>query len=306
MAAPIATSAGEMVPAAKELGITATPATYKAIMEQAGGKGPEAAAFKQLLGPLDQVRESIEEGGDASQEWSKLWNVLISKPEAFAQNMVKVVEVLAKFSKLVGEPTSRASQELGKMSGFAKQFVNAMKEETPIKRIGDIQRVAGKTAKLSKLAEMGRPGGLAESIDAQYKEAIAKAEERAKQLSKVIGTDAFKKLKAAGRHFEPMKFDIIDPKTGQVVQRMGAQFKRVGKKIQVSMNQIGQASNAAGNQIRNAFRRVVQWGFASGIVYGTVRAMRAMVQTITEVQTKMMALQKVMDITITDFEAMQD
>ncbi len=303
---PIASMAGEMVPAAKQAGVTATPATYKAIMKQAAGEGMEADAFKHMMGPLERVKEAIDKGGEATEEWSDMWQELIARPQHFQQNMAKVVEVLSKFSKLAGAPGTRTSDELNRMAGFARQFVNAMKEEPPVKRIEDIQRIAGKTPRLTALAEKGRGGTLADSIDAQYKEAIAKAGERAKQLTKVIGTDAFKQLKIAGRDFEPMKMDIIDPKTGQVVQKLGATFKRVGKTIQVSMQQGGAAAGAFGNQMRNAFRRVVQWGFASGIIYGTIRALRNAVQVITEVQDKMMQLQKVMDVTITDFAAMQD
>jgi TP901 family phage tail tape measure protein len=303
---PIATAGGQLMAPAMEAGVTPTPATYRAMMEQVAGRGPERETFKHMMGPLEEVRGAIKEGSDASEQWSKVWTALISKPEYFATNMTKVVEIMSKFAKMMGPAYATAAQELEKMAGFAKQFQSQMKKGPAPKTIEGIYETAGKAAGTRRLAEMGRPGGLAESIEAQYREAIATAERRAEQLSKVVGTDAFKKLKAAGRQFEPLKFDIIDPETGQVVQRMSAQFKQAGKQIKVSMAQAGVATNQFGNQMRNAFRRVVQWGFASGIIYGTIRALRRMVQVVTDVQTKIAGLQKVMNVTITNFEDMQE
>ena len=306
----IATREGVMVPAAQQMGMRPDPGMYKSIIAQTAGTGKEEQArFKHMQAPLEAVHESIKEGGDATKEMTRLWDALISQPESFRENLYKVIEVLGKFSKEIGFTMgqfAKGPQDLQAMTKSFKTMFKAIEGEPLGKGKGGIERALG--AKPAPKREMlkAKGGGLAESIDFQYKEAIRIAEARAAQLEKVIGTDAFKKMGAAGRHFEPLKFDIIDPKTGQVVQKLESQFKKTGKVIKTTMKQSGAAAAQFGTQMRQAFRRVVQWGFASGIIYGTIRAMRQMVQTITEVETKMANLAKVMDTSITDFGAMQE
>src|SRR5574338_349078 len=110
----------------------------------------------------------------------------------------------------------------------------------------------------------------------------------------------------AGKHFEPLTMEIKDPETGQVIQKMTASFKRMGDTVKAQMSQAGAAVNSFGEQFRNALRRVVQWGFASGVIYGTVRALRSMADTTVTVQNKMVELKKVMDTTVTNFDSMQN
>ena len=306
----IATREGVMVTAAQQMGMKPDPGMYKAIIAQtAGTSKEEQARFKQMEAPLEAVHESIKEGGDATKEMTRLWDALISQPETFRENLYKVIEVLGKFSKELGFSMgqfSKGPQDLQAMTKSFKTMFKSIEGEPLGKGRGGIERaMAAKPASKREMLK-AKGGGLAESVDFQYKEAIRIAEERAAQLEKVIGTDAFKKMGAAGRQFEPLKFDIIDPATGQVVQRLESQFRKTGKVIKTTMKQAGAATGAFGNQMRQAFRRVVQWGFASGIIYGTVRALRNMVQVITEVQTKMANLAKVMDTSITDFGAMQE
>jgi len=304
---PIATAKGDVVPQAQELGVGFMPRDYQDLMKSMGGRGEEGQQFKHMVGPLSEVLEIIQEGGDATTAWQKLWPALVEQPDAFAQNMYKVVELMARFSKMTLEPTSKAAQQFELLASNAKKVSNELKKVGPIKGTQELAAfTGGLKGEPGRIAAAGVGGGLAESVEQQYKEAIAIAEARAKQLSKVIGTDVYKELKAAGRDFEPITKDIIDPKTGQVVQKLRMEFKRTGKSIKVSMQQAGAATGAFGTQMRNAFRRVVQWGFASGIIYGTIRALRNMVQVITEVQTKIANLAKVMDTSITNFDEMQE
>jgi TP901 family phage tail tape measure protein len=143
-------------------------------------------------------------------------------------------------------------------------------------------------------------------IEEQYADIqkVAKAEQE--KLTKLIQNPEYQKLGAAGKHFEPITKEIIDPETGRVIQKFTIDFKKMGNTIKTSLTQIGAPAKAFGNQMRNAARRVVQWGFASGAIYGTIRAFRNLVQVVTEVQTKVANLMKVMDTSITNFEEMQN
>jgi len=245
---PIASAKGDIVPQAQELGVGFMPRDFQDLMKTVGGQGEEGQQFKHMIGPLTEVMETIKEGGDATTAWQKLWPALIQQPDAFAQNMNKVVELMARFSKMTLAPTSKAAQQFELLAGNARKMSNELKKVGPMK--GEKQLAAftgGLKGESGRIAAAGVGGGLAGAIEQQYKEAIAVAEARAEQLSKVIGTDAFKEMKIAGRDFEPITKDIIDPATGQVVQKLRMEFKRTGKVIQTVMHQSGAAAGGVWN-----------------------------------------------------------
>jgi len=106
----------------------------------------------------------------------------------------------------------------------------------------------------------------------------------------------------------------IFDQTGQVLTNKVFQFERLadavtstGEKIgrfrlQVDdMNQAFQERRGIGQ----AFRRVIMWGGAAAVVYGTIQALRDMVDVIADVESQMAQLRKVMNPVTTDFMMIQ-
>jgi TP901 family phage tail tape measure protein len=311
LASHIATTGGELVPAAVEAGVKPSAETLQADIASIAGYGKEGAVFMKQMGEsIEFATDQARQGKDISAAWSAIFESLAENPEMMHTNIVKVAEILSRISRHLGfmeGKFSDSSTSIMEMVKHAKSLGRAL-EGKVIKSADDLTSVlqgAPKQAKQAAAAGTGR-GSLADSIKQQYKEAEAVAEDYRKRLQELISDPEAFELAGRPKMFEPLTKDIIDPSTGKVIQRVRVEAKRMGKEVVVSMNN---ASNAAGNfgsQMRSALRRVVQWGFASGVVYGMVRAFRSAVQIITEVQDKMMQLQKVMDTSITNFEAMQD
>lgn len=305
MAHPMMGQKGEPTAGFQELGIAAPPQVYEDIMRSIGGTGAEAEAFKPIASALMQVQQLIEEGADSTVGWMRMWEALEASPKNLKDNLYKVVEAAGAFGKTMGGAGSSARTNMEEIAKLARSLTNVLAKNPFEGTEEGLERLMQMFPQFAKVVRMGRGRGLAASIEEQYENAIAVAKARAKELTEVIGTEAYKKLEAAGKHFEPMKFDIKD-ESGAVIQRMQANFEKGGGRIKAVMKAAGANVGRFGDQMRSALRRVVQWGFASGIIYGTIRALRNMVQVTVEVQTKMMQLQKVMDTSITDFVAMQD
>lgn len=89
-------------------------------------------------------------------------------------------------------------------------------------------------------------------------------------------------------------------KLSDTVTSSGVQVGRFTEKIE-DMNKAFTERRGIGQ----AFRRVIMWGGAAAVVYGTIRALREMVDTIADVETGMVALRKVMNPVTTDFGEMQ-
>jgi len=279
-------------------------------IKEIAGRGEEGAEFMQRYEKtIMRVVEGMLKGEKATSAWQAIMEKLAEEPQNMHTNLVKMTQIMGKAS------SETAAWEAGKFSEAAlgmKQTAKWANElatnlaGVPIENWGDIimqARTMG-SAKQQVAVEKGRGTG-AQSVAAQYEEANQMMVKYQKRLEKIIKTEGYRK---AGKPaaFEPIDYKIRDPDSGKVLQTLRIEAKRTGKVIKTSMKQAGAAAGNTGNQIRSALRRVVQWGFASGIVYGLIRAFRAVTRTVTEVQTKIAALQKVMDTTITDFKAMQN
>lgn len=306
-----ATGKGELLESAKGAGIMPTADTFAAVFQNVAGEGDEAANFlSRMQGPIEQVVENLQKGVDPLQAWSKLFAGLMEYPAEMTADLMKVVEILSKFSRLLGFSEGQFSElttGLGIVVDRAKRMRDELKKGRVVEKPEDVLGMAASGTKQTRQAlAQGLGGTLAESIAAQYDNAERVVEARRKRLEEVIQLPSYKALGAAGRHFEPIAMDIIDPTTGEVVQKLTASFERFGNTVKTQMTQAGAATKGFGQQMTSALRRVVQWGMASGIVYGLVRAFRSLVTTVTDVQTKIAELQKVMDTSITNFEAMQE
>lgn len=305
----IVTPSGELTPEALDYGIAPTKEMFKAdVSAIAGqGQGEQKAFFDQMGVALDMAADEITHGKDLTKAWIILWEALEKKPENLVVNLKKVAEILARTGGHVGQTTGRLSEAAQAAEQLADKARKARKafEGKDIKTVQDVAMAEAGAGRPAREAIAAGRGVTGPSVAAQYEQAIMAMKEYQQQLKEVIKTEGYKKM-GAPKIFEPMTKDIIDPKSGKVLQRIRIEAKRTGEQITVSMQQAGAATNNMGNQMRSALRRVVQWGFASGIVYGTIRAFRNMATVITEVQDKMMQLEKVMDTSITNFEKMQD
>ncbi len=312
VASHIATPRGELGPAAQEAGITPGPDMLAAQMAGIAGPGKEGAKYTQQMGQaLEFAVEEIKKGRDMTVAWSAIFEALKEDPKLMHTNLAKVAEQLAKIARhtgFAGGQFGDASLSLMEMSKHAKALERTLSGKT-INSAEDLSQVlagGSKQAKQAVAAGTEGKGTLADSVKEQYKEAVRVGEEWKKRLQSLIDDPEAYKTAGKPKTFKTKTVDIIDPDTGDVFQKIEMSAKRMGKTIEVSMKNASNASSQLGTQMRSSLRRVVQWGFASGVVYGLVRAFRNAVQVITEVQDKMMALQKVMDTSITDFGAMQD
>lgn len=292
---------------ALEMGIKPTGAQYQQVMQSYQGKAgtSDFKNFSGLVAPMEQLLEAIDQGEDSTKQWTAVWDALIEKPEAFYENMTRVKEILAKWSRLKGletDPFSEASQELKHLSDEANNAKKAMDKVGEIPRSEEaIDSLRTINKQFNQIYQRGRKGSLAESIQDQMEAARKEAQRLSRELTEAVrgGVDL-------PRHFEPRKMQIVDPKSGQVLQTMELHAKRFGKTVQVSMKQAGRATQEFGGHMKNALRRVVQWGFATGAVYGTIRAFRNLIDTVTTVEQKIASLKKVMDTSVVNFERMQD
>jgi TP901 family phage tail tape measure protein len=318
MASLMATEAGEPIEAVREYGLEPServlnekirrisgPGKWDKETQQMVGEGPNF--MKQMAAAIDFATASIAEGKDQAKAWEALMEALASSPKDFHVNLKKVADIMAAIGvhiRWVEGPLSAAAQGFDELAGSARQVGKAT-EKMKIETAGDMPAAMAEASKQQKIAYAQAKGPTGPSVAAQYEEADTIMKKYKQQLEKVIKTEGYQKA-GAPKIFEPITKDIIDPETQKTIQRIRIEAKRMGKQIVTSMNQGGAAAGTFGNKMRSALHRVVQWGFASGVVYGMIRAFRNLVSTITEVQTKIMQLQKVMDTTITDFEAMQD
>ena len=314
-ASPFMTPRGEMSEEGISAGLAPGIEGLKGRIKDVAGRGEEGAQFMQqfekaIMGAV----EAQLKGQKQTTVWHGLLEALSEEPQNMYVNLLKLVEILGKARTETASwengKFSEAAQMLGVTADQAKEVAKALKgvrieSKEDIITAVKVHGTKGAQAALERGRAGGPEGGMGPSVSAQYKEAYNEMEKYQRKLEKIIKTEGYRK---AGRpkQFEPMEYKIKDPDSGKVLQTMRIEAKRTGKVIKMSMQQAGAAAGATSNQIRSALRRVVQWGFASGIVYGVVRAFRSVTQIIVEVQTKIASLQKVMDTATTNFEKMQD
>ncbi|MEA2079172.1 MAG: phage tail tape measure protein, partial [Pseudomonadota bacterium] len=101
---------------------------------------------------------------------------------------------------------------------------------------------------------------------------------------------------------------------GTVIDNFVFKFRKLGDAFTSEGQAIGRFTESVDDMnkafqsrqgVSSAFRRVIMWGGAAAIVYGTVEALRDMVDTISGVETAMVQLRKVMNPVVTDFEEIQ-
>jgi TP901 family phage tail tape measure protein len=294
-------------PAALEAGILDPAKMFEGgIKSRRGKKGSlEAKKFEKTEEVLWGMHAAIEKNVGASKQLAVIWEHAKNAPKDAVGQLEKAAQVTKLWSQTfrqLGLPDqadamARLSKDTQKM-GTAMGTMAQPSKEAMLARLP-------KALKQQIYGQGPGEAGLAMPVTEQYAEFEARTKAHQKKLQTLTESGQFKKL-GAGTDFEPMKTQIIDPETNQVIQNMEAQFTKSGKRIQVNMKQTGVAAQRMGRRIKDTFRRVVQWGFATGIVYGTMRAFRALSTTLTDVQDRVFALKKVMDVTITDFGKLQD
>lgn len=310
MTSHIATAGGELVPAAVEAGIKPSGEMLDAQLASIAGYGKEGKNFMTQMGKaIEFATAEMKEGKDISQAWFSIMSALKEQPDLFHTNLVKVSEILSRIAVFLGTQEGKyadSSTSLMEMVKHAKALARAL-EGKVIKNAEDLNvALTGAPKQAKTAAAMGAGPSLAESVKAQYAEAESAAKSYQARLQGLISDqDAFGK---AGRpkHFAPITKDIIDPSTGKVIQQVRIEAKRMGDTIVTSMKNATNSAAMFGNQMRSALRRVVQWGFASGAIYGLVRAFRSMIDVVVTVQNKMTELKKVMDTSVTDFNKLQN
>ena len=301
---------GEMLPGFKGLGLdVANVKNFEGLISGMSGEGKEGARFASLYkDELIQAAEAARAGASATEIWSRIFSIMVQYPEEMKNDAAKLAAIFAGLSRIVGtqdQQFASAATNLAEIGKNAGKVRSALEGVDPSNYQEIAAAMAGATKSQKRAFARGMGEDLTGSVVAQQRSAMEAMEGRRAMLEKLIQTPEYKAM-GAPRHFEGQTFDIVDPKTGQVIQKLNAEFKRMGSTVRASMSQAGAATAAFGNQLQNSLRRVVQWGFASGIIYGTVRAFHNLVSVLTTVDSKMAELKKVMNTSITDFQAMQD
>lgn len=301
---------GEMLPGFKGLGLdVANVKNFEAAISGMAGEGAEGARFARLFkDELLSAVEAVRRGASATEIWSRIFAIMRQHPAEMKADATKLAAIFAMLGRIVGtqdQQYAEAATNLGEAAKNAKKVRDALEGISPKDFEQVAAAMAGATKQQRRAFARGMGGEQVTSVTEQQRAAMQAMEGRRKMLEKLIKTPEYKAM-GAPRHFEKQQFEVVDPQTGQVIQKLSAEFKRMGNTVQASMSQAGAATAAFGNQLRNSLRRVVQWGFASGIIYGSVRAFHNLVSVLSTVETKIAELQKVMDTSITDFQAMQD
>jgi TP901 family phage tail tape measure protein len=293
------------------LGIVPGKESYEQIVKMRGPRGTKEQPtlgkdfIEQGLGKtLLDVQQAIAEGASKTEQWKIIWKELQREPEKFAENLQRVAEILKEFGGNMqsefgkAAPATQDVQAIAKIAGDAHQVV---KDQPRPETAEDLQRMAAELPAVRKAAFGGR----------DLKDMIRQQEAGMEATRKQFENDLNEMLAAGiqpkgGRHVDSgRKLDIQGP-NNMVLKSFNLTAKKGVDGYTASLKEATKAAGGLTGAMRNSLRRVVQWGFATGIVYGTIRAFRSMMQTITEVETKITALKKVMDTSITNFDKMQD
>ncbi len=298
---------GAMLPtAAEELRIQPGESAWQDIIRSSAGRDDSKKRFGDMGDVMMGVKDGIEAGMSKTRAWMALWKNLEESPENLVENLGKVAAILSKMASLMGTvtgPQSEQSEALKAMASMAQKAHKAYQELGTVPRTPEAHDRAAAGDKRIAAAKMGGKD-LRTSYDEQRASIQAEADQWAKQLTS-MHKQGFKPVGGA-RIAKEKTFPIVDPESNTVLEKMTMSARRMGDQYVVSLTNAGRSAKEFTGIMRNSLRRVVQWGFATGIVYGTIRAFREMVTVITEVETKVTALKKVMDTSVTNFEAMQD
>ncbi|KKM60271.1 hypothetical protein LCGC14_1543540, partial [marine sediment metagenome] len=303
------TPEGGLTERAFDLGIRPSKDMYADVARR-HAPSREPAARKEFMAEgvgaqMMDVLDSIKQGETRTSQWIAIWDELVKKPKELENNLGVVADILKDFgSTMIADmgPNNPATKNIQAMAKTAKEAHKALQDMPQrIVTTEDAQTAAAKIPAVRKAAFGGRD--LASMIKEQEKGIEAARQKWENALNEMHKQGV---TPAGGRHIQSGKtFDITGP-DNIAIKKFGMTAKRGMDGYKVSLHDATKAQGQLTGSIRNSLRRVVQWGFATGIVYGVIRAFRTMIQTITEVETKITALKKVMDTSITNFEKMQD
>jgi len=298
---------GAMLPtAADELRIQPGKSAWSDIIKQSAGRGESKEKFGGLGETLMSAKDQIEAGISKTKVWTQIWDELAQSPETLVENLGKVSSILKAMSSLMGTISGPDSEQVNILKAMADM---ANKAHKAYEKLGTVPRTTEEHARAaadSRPIQAAATGGmdLKASYDKQRRDIEAQAEQWGKQLT-AMHKQGFKPI-GGNRISKEGSFPIVDQESNTVLEKLTMSARRFGDEYVVSLTNAGSAAKEFTGHMRNSLRRVVQWGFATGIVYGTIRAFRQMVTVITEVETKVTALKKVMDTSVTNFERMQD
>jgi TP901 family phage tail tape measure protein len=107
------------------------------------------------------------------------------------------------------------------------------------------------------------------------------------------------------------RYKIVDPSTKQVVRNVAEEFRSLGDTVDSTGQKMGVFTQKTEDLLKQfqerrgfgqAFGRVIRWGLASNVVYGSVKALKSMVSTISDVEYGIAVLRQVMSPLETNFE----
>lgn len=271
----------------------------------------DADAIEGMVSPIEKVRKAFDSltAGAANIKSQLLDNDLFKR---FGDTLVNEWD----FSKTIDGITQlRAGLEswnrlqisgnavLGADPAYTEaQRVNIMETIKLLKQMEKAFIPSGGSA-ASEMGLMGVPGFLdIADQGALHKRNIAATREFFSKTPEEGGPER-------GRAFT-YKYKIVDPSTKQVIQNAAEEFKSLGTVMDSTGEKMGRFTQRSEDLVKSfqdrqgfgqAFGRVIRWGTASSVVWGTVSALKAMVDTITDVELGIATLKQVMSPLESDF-----
>lgn len=261
------------------------------LMAQVGVKAPDPSL------KFDQREEAIKEGLMATDmapvdKIRMLWRELVQLTDEYNVDMKKSPQTITKMREFLESylRTYRGLDELQKrnlidtLGGVQKlqkewgKFSGAEFETARLKPTGDLDPEMQKLVHARNIENLRKrlqkgPAG----VSAAYTEKIV-------DPSGATQKHMIHRFKAG---------NIVLDETGKKYRQVKVAYDDVMK----SMAQRG--------TMRQAFGRVIRWGSAAGLVYGTIRVFRQMIQTVALVEKSIADLRKVMDPATSDFDKLR-
>ena len=284
---------------------------FQPIVDMLIGDGAEED-IEALIPPIEKVRRAFEMLTLDAEEFKKV----LTDKDAFRRFGTNVAQQWD-FTKVIkGITQLRAALESWnrmQISGVgdigpSASYTEAKRKniEETIKLFKQLEKsfVPSGGAAASEMGLVGVPGFLSTSEqEVLHKRNIA-------MVRKYFATPQEEGGPERNRTFT-YRYKIVDPATKQVLRNVAEEFKSIGETVDSTGKKIGVFKQKTEDLLKQfqerrgfgqAFGRVIRWGVASNVVYGSVKAFKEMVSVISDVEYGIATLRQVMSPLESDFE----
>lgn len=284
---------------------------FQPIVDMLIGEG-SGEDIEALVPPIEKVRRAFEMLTSDAEEFKKT----LTDEDAFRRFGDQIAKQWDFTKTVKGVTQLRAALEswnrmqvagIGDV-GPSASYTEAQRKniEETIKLLRQLEKSfvpTGGTA-ASEMGLVGVPGFLSTSEqEALHKRNIA-------MTRKYFATPEEEGGPERGRAFT-YRYKIVDPSTKQIVRNVAEEFRGLGDTVDSTGRKMGVFRQRTEDLLKQfqerrgfgqAFGRVIRWGLASNVVYGSVKALKGMVNVISDVEYGIAVLRQVMSPLESDFE----